>query len=56
MQKVRAEVGDARFQKGRFAEARDLFERLSTSEQFEEFLTIPAYDELLREELSRTLE
>ena len=50
MEKVRAEVGDARFLKGRFAEARALFERLSTSERFEEFLTIPAYEALLRDE------
>ncbi len=40
---MREEVGDARFDAGRFAEARALFERLSTAERFEEFLTVPAY-------------
>ncbi len=32
-----------RFTGGRFAEARALFETLSTAERFEEFLTVPAY-------------
>jgi malate synthase len=44
MQRVRREVGEARFTGGRFAEARDLFVRLSTTPRFEDFLTIPAYD------------
>jgi malate synthase A len=44
MQRIRREVGDARYSGGRFAEARDLFVRLSTTRQFEDFLTLPAYD------------
>jgi malate synthase A len=44
MQRIRREVGDARFAGGRFPEARDLFVRLSTAPRFEEFLTLPAYD------------
>jgi len=44
MQRVRGEVGDGRFQGGRFSEARELFVRLSTAPTFEDFLTIPAYD------------
>jgi malate synthase A len=44
MQRIRGEVGDARFTGGRFPEARDLFVRLSTAPKFEEFLTLPAYD------------
>jgi malate synthase len=44
MQRIRREVGDAKFQGGRFGEARDLFVRLSTAPTFEEFLTLPAYD------------
>jgi malate synthase len=44
MQRVRREVGDARFQAGRFLEARELFVRMCTSARFEEFLTLPAYD------------
>ncbi|MEZ4407033.1 MAG: malate synthase A [Polyangiales bacterium] len=46
MARVRSEVGDARFEAGRFNEARSLFERLSTAERFEEFLTLPAYEML----------
>jgi malate synthase len=44
MQRVRREVGEARFQGGRFPQARDLFVRMSTTPKFEEFLTLPAYD------------
>jgi malate synthase len=44
MARVRDEVGAARFDAGRFAEARTLFERLSVAEQFEDFLTLPAYE------------
>jgi malate synthase len=44
MQRIRREVGDARFQGGRFPQARELFARLSTTPRFEEFLTLPAYD------------
>jgi malate synthase len=44
MARIRGEVGDPRFTAGRFPEARDLFVRLSTSDRFEEFLTLAAYD------------
>jgi malate synthase len=44
MTRIHREVGDARFQGGRFPEARELFIRLSTAPRFEEFLTLPAYD------------
>jgi malate synthase A len=37
-----------RYAAGRFAEAKALFDAMSTSAEFEEFLTLPAYDELLR--------
>ncbi len=46
---VRAEVGDARFAEGRFEAAKDIFLALSTAERFTEFLTLPAYETLLRE-------
>jgi malate synthase A len=54
MQRIRREVGDARFTGGKFPEARDLFVRLSTAPKFEEFLTLPAYDLLLRTEVRQT--
>jgi malate synthase len=45
--KLQAALG-SRYASGRFAEARSLFDRMSTSEEFQEFLTLPAYDELIR--------
>ena len=43
---IAREIGPERFRGGRFPEARELFERLSTSETLEDFLTIPAYERL----------
>ncbi len=48
MDRVRVEVGEARFTGGRFDDARTLFERLSTQPEFCEFLTLPAYELLER--------
>jgi malate synthase len=42
--RIREELGPKRFDGGRFAEARDLFLRVATSNDLEEFLTLPAYD------------
>ena len=36
-----------RYDHGRFAEAKSLFDRMSTSDDFNEFLTLAAYDELI---------
>jgi malate synthase len=41
--RVRDEVGAARFDGGRFPEARLLFEQVATSDQLQDFLTVPAY-------------
>jgi malate synthase len=46
MAALRATLGEERFEKGRFQDAIALFERLSTSASYEEFLTIPAYEAL----------
>ena len=46
MARIAAEVGPARLERGRFADARKLFEALSTAPTFEEFLTLPAYEML----------
>ncbi len=43
MDKVRAQIGDERYARGKYALASDMFDRLSTSDTFEEFLTIPGY-------------
>jgi malate synthase len=48
--RVSAEVGQSRFDRGRFDDARALFVRVATSEQLEDFLTIPAYEVLVRNE------
>ena len=44
MKRIKTEVGDARFNGGRFPEARDLFTKMSTTPKFEDFLTSAAYD------------
>jgi malate synthase len=44
MDEIARALGDRRFHGGRFAEARALFDRLSTSPTLEEFLTVPAYE------------
>jgi malate synthase len=52
MGRFREELGAERFGAGRFREARDLFERLSTADSCADFLTLAAYDMLLSEEAS----
>jgi malate synthase len=44
--RIRQEIGRERFEHGRFPEARTLFERVATSDDLEEFLTLPAYEAL----------
>jgi malate synthase len=46
LEKIRHAVGDEVFASSRAKEARELFERVALADQFEEFLTIPAYDYL----------
>ena len=46
--RVREEVGAPRFDRGHFPVARRLFEQVATSQELEEFLTIPAYDVLVK--------
>jgi malate synthase len=53
MERIRAQVGEEAWQRGRYAEARDLFWRLTVADEFAEFLTLPAYDVLLRDEDAR---
>jgi malate synthase len=47
MAALRGALGPARLDGDHLREARDLFEHLSVSETFEEFLTVPAYELLL---------
>jgi malate synthase len=47
LSRLRTSLGAQRYDGGRFAEASRLFDRISTASEFQEFLTLPAYDELL---------
>jgi malate synthase len=44
MERIRAQVGDEVWEKGRPAETREIFELVALSDDFPEFLTIPAYE------------
>jgi malate synthase len=44
--KVHSWVGQERYKKGKYIEAADLFDRITTSDQFAEFLTLPGYERL----------
>jgi malate synthase len=44
MDKIHAEVGDETWAKGRPEETRAIFERVALSDDFPEFLTLPAYE------------
>ena len=50
--RARTEVGSSRFDRGCFDEARELFVRVATSEELQDFLTLPAYDALVASEAS----
>ena len=46
LEKIRTALGDELYTEGRFKEAQAIFERVALEEEFEEFLTVPAYDYL----------
>jgi malate synthase len=48
LEKIRAMEGDDRYTRGHFDLASRIFDRLITHPDFTEFLTLPAYDELLK--------
>jgi malate synthase len=48
LEKIEAMVGEDRFRKGNFELAARIFDRLITHAEFTEFLTLPAYEELLK--------
>ena len=47
MKRVKAEVGEDAYGKGRFKEAIAIFKAMSTSRGFETFLTVPAYKKIM---------
>jgi malate synthase len=44
--KIKQAIGVDRFAKGKFEIARDLFDKMTTDEEFAEFLTLPGYEKL----------
>ena len=46
MARIRDEVGDEVWEKGRPEETRAVFERVTLQDDFPEFLTLPAYEYL----------
>jgi malate synthase len=46
LEKVKAQIGADRFTKGKFNAARNLFDEITTNEEFVEFLTLPGYERL----------
>ncbi len=47
---IRRDVGEEAWRSGRFERASEIFDRLATAEALEDFLTLPAYDELIAAE------
>ena len=43
IEQIKLAVGKENYNKGKFKEASEIFYKMSTSEEFEEFLTLPAY-------------
>ena len=46
LQVVRDEIGETRYQDGKFREATEMMDRLTTGDELADFLTLPAYEVL----------
>ena len=46
LEKIKTQLGEKRFAAAQFEAARDLFDRITTDEEFVEFLTLPGYEKL----------
>ena len=46
LMKIKQAIGVDRFAKGKFEIARDLFDKMTTDDEFAEFLTLPGYEKL----------
>jgi malate synthase len=44
--KIKSTVGGDAFAKGRYDDAREIFDGVALSKEFKEFLTIPAYEQI----------
>ena len=43
---VKTGIGEQRFRAGKFEVARDLFDKITTDDEFVPFLTLPGYEKL----------
>jgi malate synthase len=43
---LRSSLGEEVYAGGRYQEAREIFDRVALGEEFEDFLTLPAYERL----------
>ena len=43
LEQIKSTVGETNYNKGKFIEASNIFQTMSTSQEFEEFLTLPSY-------------
>ena len=48
MAQIKKEVGENKFEKGNYKRAAQMFQDMSIANQFEDFLTVPAYNEIVR--------
>jgi malate synthase len=46
LDKIKKQIGDQRFAAGKFNAARELFDEITTNDEFVEFLTLPGYEKL----------
>jgi malate synthase len=46
LDRIRADLGAQAFDRGKFAQAREIFDDMATREPLVDFLTLPAYDRL----------
>ena len=46
IQKIKNMIRDEKYNQGQYKEAINIFNKMSTYEKFEEFLTLPAYERL----------
>jgi malate synthase len=44
--KIKNQAGEKRFNAGKFEAARELFDEITTNDEFVEFLTLPGYERL----------
>jgi malate synthase len=44
LDKIRQQIGEQRFARSKYKEARELFVHLTQNDQFIDFLTLPGYD------------